>query len=76
VTREQRLSQLLLLRRRIDAEIVKLAEETGRRIRRADYVPPCGTETAYQRHRYLGEPRDELCKAAHRLHNRSQRLAS
>jgi hypothetical protein len=75
-TLDQRLTALLFLRRRIDAEIVELAKDTGRRIRRRDHVPPCGTEQAYQRHRYYGEPRDELCKAAHRLHNRAQREAS
>jgi hypothetical protein len=74
-TPEQRLSSLLLLRRRVDAEIAKLAYQTGRRIRRSDYIPLCGTEQAYQRHRYYKQDADEACKAAHRLHERMRRAS-
>jgi hypothetical protein len=71
-TLEQKLQRLQFLRRRIDAEIAKLAEQTGRKIRRRDYIPPCGTEQAYQRHRYYKQDADEACKAAHRLHERAR----
>jgi hypothetical protein len=74
-TAEQRLTALLLLRRRVDAAIAELADKSPRRVRRRDYIPPCGTEQAYQRHRYYGEARDEACKAAHRLHNRARKAS-
>lgn len=36
---------------------------------------PCGTERGYQQHRYLGEPQDDACKAAHTAHNRAKAKA-
>ena len=73
-TPEQRLTALLFLRRRVDAAIVQLSTQTGRRIRSRD-AAPCGTERAYQRHRYYDEDADEACKAAHRLHERARRAS-
>ena len=73
-TPEQRLTALLFLRRRVDAAIVELSTQTGRRIRSRAGVP-CGTERAYQRHRYYDEDADEACKAAHRLHERARRAS-
>lgn len=66
--------------RALDAEITRLSEQlanpertpTGKRPRKV--VPECGTETAYQRHRYLGEPIDDECREGHNAHNRAKRL--
>lgn len=67
---EARLRKLFELRDRIDAEIAQLCK--GKRQRRhKDDLPPCGTETGYQRHRYRGEE-CEPCRAAHAAHNRAR----
>lgn len=78
-TRADRLAALVTLRGRVDEEIERLVRELGaqyadRRRSRFD-VPPCGTETAYQRHRARGEQADDVCKFAHRIHER-ERTAS
>lgn len=39
---------------------------------RPERPAPCGTERAYQRHYYRGEPVDDACAEAHRVHNRVQ----
>ena len=85
----KRLNYLMNLRNRIDREAdqlsVRLARvefaftPTGKRSRKV--IPACGTESAYQRHRYLRETADDECLAAHAAHERvrvrrSQRLAS
>lgn len=72
-TRE-RLQRLYDLQRRIADEIVLLEAGyigTGRRKpRRSRYdIPPCGSETAYQRHKHRGEQCDE-CRVAHAAHER------
>ncbi|CAB4733195.1 MAG: hypothetical protein F2667_14205 [Actinobacteria bacterium] len=51
------------------------AEETAR----LGEVPPCGTERAYQRHRYVGElplPQGDPCgcQEAHRVHSREEHV--
>lgn len=64
--------------RELDAEITRLAEQvanpertpTGKRPRKV--IPECGTETAYQRHRYRGEDIDEACRAGHNAYNRAK----
>jgi hypothetical protein len=73
-TVDQRIDELLRLRDRIDAELVRLAHKPGQR-RSRKIIPPCGTETAYQRHRYYGEPCDDECRAAHARHERVAALA-
>jgi hypothetical protein len=40
-------------------------EPQPRRPRQKGPRPPCGTDTAYQRHRIVGEPTDAACRAAH-----------
>ena len=70
VTVDQRIAKLFELRDRIDTEIERLSK--GKRKRRhKDDVPPCGTETGYQRHRYRGEKCDP-CTAAHAAYNRAR----
>lgn len=71
------LDDLLTQRSRIDAEIREALriidnEPETRRKRNRHIIPPCGTESAYQRHRHYGEPQDDACKEAHKLHNRVQ----
>lgn len=69
-TTEQRIAELLKLRDRLDAELVRLMP-TNPAVRRSRKVPPrCGTESGYQRHRYLGETCDD-CKRAHADHERA-----
>ncbi|MGH9088813.1 MAG: hypothetical protein ACRDYZ_12020 [Acidimicrobiales bacterium] len=49
----------------------------GRAKRRPrSHTPECGTESAYQRHRYYGEHRDDACRLAHAEHERSRRRRS
>ena len=69
-----RLQKLYDLQRRIADEITLL--EAGyigsgvRKPRRSRYnVPPCGSETSYQRHKHRGETCEE-CKRAHAAHER------
>jgi hypothetical protein len=79
----ERLAKMYALRARLDEEIAaeeKLAAvPASKRRRRSRYdVPPCGTESAYQRHRYRGERLDTAtdpcgCVAAHRAHNTARR---
>lgn len=75
-TPKERVVELLKLRDSIDAEIARLSyglRPTHKRPR--NVVPDCGSETAYQRHKYYGEecPDGDACKKAHALH---ERLAS
>lgn len=76
-TLEQRRADLLRLIAAAEVELARvdaaIAADLARRNRRrhSRYDPaPCGTERAYQRHRYLNEPVDDDCAEAHRLHNR------
>lgn len=81
----ERLAKMYALRERLDAEIAAEERLAGveaqkrKRTRRSRYdVPPCGTESAYQRHRYRGERLDTEtdpcgCIAAHRAHNTARR---
>lgn len=72
-TVDQRIGELLRLRRKIDDELARLAIVSGLekpKHRSKHIVPDCGTESAYQRHRYYGEPRCEPCLAAHSEHER------
>lgn len=80
-TQAARLARLYQLRERLDAEIAAteaLARQSPRRVKRRSRhdIPPCGTESAYQRHRYFGQrlpPADPCgCLAAHAAHNREQ----
>lgn len=70
-----RLIELARLQRKIEAEINRAQRDIPQRRRRSRYdIPPCGTETGYQRHRYLGEKCDE-CREAHAAHNRLKERA-
>lgn len=76
-TLEQRLIELRDLRRRVDEEIrsVKAAiadQKPRRHYRPRNVVPPCGTETAYQRHYTRGELADRECLDAHAAHERER----
>lgn len=75
----ERLIKLYQLRERLEAEIAAaeaLERQSPRRVKKRprNVIPDCGTESAYQRHRYYGTipgPDDECgCKAAHAAHNR------
>lgn len=76
-SKRRRLNYLAALRRRVDAEMDDLAVQianvavtpTGQK-RSRKVIPPCGTESAYQRHRYFKEAADEECLAAHAAHER------
>lgn len=72
---EQRIAELLRLRDAIDTELVRLQPVQPEKRRSRKIIPPCGTETAYQRHRYYGEERDEACLLAHAQHERVQSIA-
>lgn len=71
----RRLNQVKSIMRRLEAEAVALeavlmkTTESGKRSRKV--VPPCGTESAYQRHRNRGEPQDDACLRAHRIYNKA-----
>lgn len=72
-TLEQRLVALRDLRRRVDAEVRKTKaaiadQKPTRRYRSRRVIPPCGCESAYQRHRYHGEIADRACLDAHAAH--------
>ena len=64
---------LLTLRARVEAQIrstlARINAEPARK-RSRFVVPDCGTESAFQRHHHFGEPIDEPCRDAHRLHER------
>jgi len=69
MTDDQRLKQLLDLRTRVDHEIHILQRRTqARRMSTTRWtnveLVPCGTETAYARHRRRGETPCPACKAA------------
>lgn len=72
-----RLDALLERREKLNAEIRELRHilgggtEPGKR-RSPNVEPACGTESAYQRHRYRGEPADDACRLAHNEHNRER----
>jgi len=74
----KRRTQIKALQRRLSNELATIdaalmrVTETGKRSRKV--IPPCGTETAYQRHYSRGEPPDAACKAAHATYNRSREL--
>lgn len=75
----ERLQKLYALQRRIADEIALLEAGyigTGtRKPRRSRYdIPPCGSETAYQRHKHRGETCEE-CKRAHAAHERVASIA-
>lgn len=72
----RRITELQNLRKRIDTELEVLADEvenvdvpTVHRKRSRNQIPPCGTESGYQRHRHIGENCED-CKAAHAAHER------
>lgn len=69
---EARLRKLFDLRDRIDTEILALTK-TPRQRRSRKVIPPCGTETGYQRHRYHNET-CERCKRAHAAHQRAKSM--
>lgn len=72
-TYEQRIAELLRLRRKVDQELARLASVPVPRTKRSKFdVPECGTDTAYQRHRYYGEDIDEECRLAHNEYERVQ----
>lgn len=73
----EQLAKLRTLRMKLEAEmnalagVIDRAEATTRasRLRRSRReIPPCGTESGYQRHRYYKEVRCDECKAAHAEH--------
>lgn len=68
----QRLEFLLEARRVLNEQIKDVrARVAGKQRRRPrNVIPPCGTESAYQRHRYYDQPRCDPCWAAHAEHNR------
>lgn len=71
-TLEQREADLERLRDAVDRELdrVQRAIREQPRRRYAPTPPACGTERGYQRHYYRGEPIDDDCAEAHRVHNR------
>jgi hypothetical protein len=70
---ETRIAELMRLRRKIDEELARLVGMKPPRTRRSKFeIPECGTESAYQRHRYNGEEIDEACRLAHNEHERVQ----
>lgn len=76
-TLDQRLAELRELRGRIDAEIRAVKTEIAaskpkRTYRPRHVVPPCGSESAYQRHRTRGEVADRACLDAHAAHERDR----
>lgn len=72
-TVEERAAELLRLRNKIDDELIRLARTIDTSKRRSKFdIPACGTESAYQRHRYQGEKCDE-CRAAHAAHEKAAR---
>jgi len=81
VTREmlhKRRTQIKALQRRLSNELATIdaalmrVTETGKRSR--NVIPPCGTESAYQRHYSRGETQDAACKAAHATYNKASEL--
>lgn len=72
----KRIDDLIDLRKRIDDELLVLADEADHvdtpnpnRRRSRHILPECGTESGYQRHRRLKEA-CEPCKIAHANHER------
>lgn len=79
-TLEDRLVALVALQARVDAEVdrVRATIRNGRtRVRRRsiDPPPPCGTEEAFQWHKYRKQPVDERCLAAHATYERARTRA-
>lgn len=72
---EQRMRELQRLQASIDAEVRRVASlmRASRQRRSRREVPPCGTESAYQRHRYRGEEKDAACLLAHSWHERDRK---
>lgn len=80
-TLDQRLASLLDLRKATDAEIRRvrkaIAADMAPRRKRGPYrsrteIPPCGTDSAYHRHRHFGELIDDECRAAHNAYERER----
>ena len=71
-TDAERLAFLIEARTVLDQQIREVrARMSGKRSRRSSKIAPeCGTESGYQRHRYVGEEADDACKIAHAEHNR------
>ena len=73
-TLEQRLVALRDLRRRVDEEVRKTKaaiadQKPPTKPRRSRHVvPACGSESAYQRHRWHRELADRACLDAHAAH--------
>lgn len=68
---EERAAELLKLRDKIDAELARLDKQYKPNKKRSrKEIPDCGTESAYQRHRWYSEEQDEACKAAHAEYER------
>lgn len=68
------------LRAELDAlrahEPVTLVDHKPRTGGRPERPAPCGTERAYQRHYYRGEPIDDECREAHATYERERVKAS
>lgn len=69
-TLEQREADLERLRDAVDRELARVRRAIREQPRRRATPPACGTERGYQRHYYRGEPIDDACAEAHRVHNR------
>lgn len=82
LTRDEAIAKLAKLRthrRAIDAEIEQLARLIDRskpqpktRRRSRHVIPECGSESAYQRHRWYDEPKDDACLKAHARYTADQ----
>jgi hypothetical protein len=72
-----KLARLRELRKAVDEQIDACARIVARskrppiRRRSRNEIPECGTESAYQRHRYYGEDQDDACRRAHAEHARA-----
>lgn len=66
----ERLDFLREARLVLNGQIKELERAIGVRKRARNVVPECGSESAYQRHRHLGQETDAACRAAHAEHNR------
>ena len=70
-----RLIELDRLAEKIARERRRLLAIAPRDRRSRHDIPPCGTETGYQRHYWRGED-CEPCRVAHAAHNRAQYRAA
>lgn len=72
-TPAEKIDQLLALRTKVEAQItaeLRRINNQPTKKRSRHVVPECGTESAFQRHHHYGEPIDQACRDAHRLHER------